>query len=82
MLAGCVLSALPAGFAVFLSGRALQGAGFGLVPLATAVARDDLPAGRSQRTIAAIGITTAVGIGLGYPPRTWGSTPRSGSSRR
>jgi MFS family permease len=30
MLAGCVLSALPAGFAVFLAGRALQGAGFGL----------------------------------------------------
>jgi predicted MFS family arabinose efflux permease len=67
MLAGCIASALSAGFAVFLAGRALQGAGFGLVPLATAVARDDLPAGRSQRTIATIGITTAVGIGLGYP---------------
>ena len=53
MLAGCVLSALPAGFAVFLAGRALQGAGLGLVPLATAVARDGLPAGRSRRTIAA-----------------------------
>src|SRR6516165_908974 len=64
MLAGCVLSALPA---VFLAGRALQGAGLGLVPLATAVARDDLPAGRSRHTIAAIGITTAVGIGVGYP---------------
>src|SRR5438034_11806046 len=68
MLAGCVLSALPAGFAVFLAGRALQGAGLGLVPLATAVARDGLPAGRSRRTIALIGVTTAVGIGVGYPP--------------
>ncbi len=67
MLAGCVLSALPAGFAVFLAGRALQGAGFGLVPLATAVARDDLPDGRRGRTIALIGITTAAGIGIGYP---------------
>jgi MFS family permease len=67
MLAGCVLSALPAGFAVFLAGRALQGAGLGLVPLATAVARDDLPPGRSRPVIAAIGITTAVGIGVGYP---------------
>ena len=67
MLAGCVLSALPAGFGVFLAGRALQGAGFGLVPLATAYARDGLPAGRSRSVIAAIGITTAVGIGLGYP---------------
>ena len=37
MLSGCVLSAVPAGFAVFLTGRALQGAGFGLVPLATAI---------------------------------------------
>src|SRR6266516_3535173 len=67
MLAGCVLSALPAGFAMFLAGRALQGAGLGLVPLATAVARDGLPAQRSRRTIALIGVTTAVGIGVGYP---------------
>jgi predicted MFS family arabinose efflux permease len=67
MLAGCVLSALPAGFAAFLAGRALQGAGFGLVPLATAVARDNLPARYSRATIAWIGVTTAVGIGIGYP---------------
>lgn len=67
MLAGCVISALPAGFAVFLLGRALQGAGFGLVPLATAVARDQLPEARRGRAIALIGVTTAAGIGLGYP---------------
>jgi predicted MFS family arabinose efflux permease len=67
MLIGCVLSALPAGFAVFLIGRGLQGAGFGLVALVTAVARDDLPEQRSRRAIAAIGVTTAVGIGIGYP---------------
>lgn len=67
MLAGCVLSALPAGFGVFLAGRALQGAGFGLVPLATAVARDQLPAARRGRVIALIGVTTAAGIGVGYP---------------
>jgi MFS family permease len=67
MLAGCVMSALPAGFAVFLAGRALQGAGFGLVPLATAVARDELPTGRRGRMIVLIGATTAAGIGIGYP---------------
>lgn len=67
MLVGCVLSALPAGFVTFLVGRALQGVGFGLVPLATAVARDDLPGARGQRTIALVGVTTAVGIGSGYP---------------
>lgn len=67
MLAGCVLSALPLGYGVFLTGRALQGAGFGLVPLATAVARDDLPAQRARPAIAWIGVTTAAGIGIGYP---------------
>src|SRR5215472_12457904 len=67
MLAGCVLSALPAGFAAFLTGRALQGAGLGLVPLAIAVARDDLPADRSRSAIVLIGVTTAAGIGIGYP---------------
>ena len=77
MLAGCVLSALPVsaqpvgalpvGFGVFLAGRALQGAGLGLVPLATAVARDDLPADRSRSAIVLIGVTTAAGIGIGYP---------------
>lgn len=66
MLAGCVASALPAGFAVFLAGRALQGAGFGLVPLATAVARDHLPPARRGRATGVIGITTAAGIGIGY----------------
>jgi len=83
MLAGCVLSAVPlsaqpAGFAVFLAGRALQGAGLGLVPLATAVARDDLPAARSRSAIAAIGVTTAAGIsGTG---RCWPPTSRRFSS--
>ena len=67
MLAGCVLSAIPAGFGVFLTGRVLQGAGLGLVPLATAVARDDLPADRSRPAIVLIGVTTAAGIGIGYP---------------
>jgi len=67
MLAGCVVSALPTGFAGFLVGRALQGAGLGLVPLATAVARDAVVGGRSRSTIALIGIMTAAGIGVGYP---------------
>jgi len=67
MLAGCVLSAIPAGFPAFLTGRALQGAGLGLVPLATAVARDDLPTERSRSAIVLIGVTTAAGIGIGYP---------------
>lgn len=65
--AGCFLSALPAGFAVLLAGRALQGVGLGLVPLATAFARDHLPAERSRHTIVILGTTTVAGIGAGYP---------------
>ena len=65
--AGCGLSAAPLGFAGLLTGRALQGLGLGLVPLASSVARDDLPAGHSRRTIVVLGLTTAAGVGLGYP---------------
>lgn len=38
----------------------------GLQP-ATAIARDDLPAGQARPAIALIGVTTAAGIGIGYP---------------
>ncbi|HLI20449.1 MAG TPA: MFS transporter, partial [Stellaceae bacterium] len=64
---GCVIAAVPAGFAVLLFGRALQGVGFGLVPLATALARDGLPPAQSRRTVMALGCTTAAGVGIGYP---------------
>lgn len=67
MLMGCLCSALSAGFAVFVAGRALQGAGLGLVPLATAYARDALSGDQRRRAIVVIGITTAAGIGIGYP---------------
>jgi predicted MFS family arabinose efflux permease len=64
---GCVVSALPTGFNGLLVGRALQGISLGLVPLAIAVARDALPAETSGGVIAMLGVTTAVGIGIGYP---------------
>ena len=67
MLLGCVVSALPVGFGWFLAGRALQGVGFGLVPLAIAIARDDLPLARRGPVIGAVGAMTAVGAGIGYP---------------
>lgn len=67
VFAGCALAALPLGFAALLTGRALQGVGLGLVPLAIATARDALPASRSGPVIGLLGVTTAVGIGVGYP---------------
>jgi MFS family permease len=67
MALGCILSALPLNFAVFLTGRAIQGLGLSLVPLATATARLNLPEAHRARTMATIGVTTAAGIGIGYP---------------
>ena len=52
---------------MMLTGRALQGLGLALVPMATAYARDALAPETSPRTIVTIGITTAAGVGLGYP---------------
>ncbi|WP_338703198.1 MFS transporter [Streptomyces sp. Q6] len=67
VLAGSVLAALPLGFVWLLAGRALQGVGMGLVPLAIATARDALPPARARSAVATLSLTTAAGIGLGYP---------------
>ncbi len=67
VVAGCVLAALSNGFIMLIVGRALQGVGLGLLPVAMAIARRNLPLGKAQRTIATLSITTALGVGLGYP---------------
>ncbi|WP_446045654.1 MFS transporter [Streptomyces olivaceus] len=67
VLAGSVLAAVAPVFGLLLAGRALQGLGMGLMPLAIAVARDHLPADRMRTGIASLSITTSVGAGLGYP---------------
>lgn len=67
VVVGCALAALPSGFAGLLAGRALQGIGLGLTPLAIATARDALPAERAQPAMALLSITTVAGVGLGYP---------------
>ncbi|MFD9661283.1 MFS transporter [Rhodococcus sp. NPDC059968] len=64
---GCVLSALPLGFGSLMIGRAMQGVGLGLVPLAITAARDALPAPKVGPGIALLGVTTAAGLGVGYP---------------
>jgi predicted MFS family arabinose efflux permease len=64
---GCGIAALPLGFGWLLVGRAMQGVGLGLVPLAIAAARDALPAEKSGPGIALLGVTTAAGLGIGYP---------------
>jgi MFS family permease len=64
---GSTLAALPLGYGWLLSGRALQGFGLGLTPLAIATARDALLGPRQRGTIAALSVTVAAGVGLGYP---------------
>ncbi|HEU0163648.1 MAG TPA: MFS transporter [Thermomicrobiales bacterium] len=67
VLIGSILAATSPNFAVLITGRALQGLGLGLVPLAISVARDCLPADKVRGGIAILSITTAAGAGLGYP---------------
>ncbi|MFE6049156.1 MFS transporter [Kitasatospora sp. NPDC056446] len=67
VLVGSVLGALPLGFGCLVTGRALQGIGLGLTPLAIATARDHLAGPRAHSAVAMLSITTVAGVGLGYP---------------
>ncbi len=67
VVVGCVLSAVSSGFTVLIIGRAFQGVGLGLLPVAMAIARRNLPPLTARRTIATLSVTTAIGAGLGYP---------------
>jgi MFS family permease len=64
---GCITAALTRDLVVLVIGRSLQGAGLGLLPLAMAVARDDLPSERAGPTIALLSVSAAAGVGVGYP---------------
>ena len=64
---GGVLAALPLGLGWLVAGRALQGVGLGLTPLAMATAREVLDGERSRSTIAVLSVTVVAGVGLGYP---------------
>ncbi len=64
---GCVLAAVSNGFIMLIIGRALQGLGLGLLPVAMAIARRNLPLEDARQTIATLSVTGAIGAGLGYP---------------
>ncbi|WP_127479667.1 MFS transporter [Nocardioides pantholopis] len=64
---GTVLAAVAPGLGLLVAGRALQGLGLSLVPLALAVARDVVPAHRLPGVVATLSVTTVAGAGLGYP---------------
>lgn len=64
---GCVVAALAGTLGTLVAGRALQGLGLGLLPLAMATARDGLPAERVGSAIALLSVSAAAGVGVGYP---------------
>jgi predicted MFS family arabinose efflux permease len=65
--AGGLIAALAPNFGVLVIGRCMQGVGLGLVPLAMATARDELPAPKVAPMIALLSVAAAAGIGIGYP---------------
>ncbi|MFG2589475.1 MFS transporter [Streptomyces sp. NPDC048438] len=67
VIVGSLLAAVPLGFACLIVGRALQGVGMGLVPLAIATARDSVPPQRARAALSTLSLTTAAGVGIGYP---------------
>ncbi|WP_017935981.1 MFS transporter [Nocardioides sp. Iso805N] len=67
VVAGGALAAVATTLALLILGRAFQGLGLAIMPLAMAAARDNLPAERAGRAIAALSVVAAAGVGLGYP---------------
>ncbi|MCW2784817.1 MAG: transporter [Marmoricola sp.] len=67
VVAGGALAAVATTLPLLITGRAFQGLGLALMPLAMASAREHLPAERSGRVIAALSVVAAAGVGLGYP---------------
>jgi len=62
-----LLAATSSAFPQLLVGRALQGLAYGIIPITITLARRHLPGDRVGPGIAALSVTAATGIGLGYP---------------
>ncbi|GAA2849074.1 MFS transporter [Pseudonocardia halophobica] len=67
VVTGLVLSLCAPAFSLFVTGRAMQGLGLALIPLAMAVARDEMAPERRTSTIALLSVTGIAGAGLGFP---------------
>jgi len=67
VLAGSLVAATAASMPQLLFGRALQGLCYGIIPITITLARRHLPAHEVGRGVAALSVTAATGLGLGYP---------------
>ena len=64
---GGVVAALAPSLAIIIVGRAMQGVGLGIMPLAMAAARDHMPRERAHSTIALLSVSMVAGTAVGYP---------------
>jgi len=67
LLSGSVLASFTSLFPMVVAGRALQGCGSGMVPIAFGIARQSLPRERFHSGVALISGATGVGLALGVP---------------
>jgi MFS family permease len=67
MVIGGVLGGLSHELTVAIVARALQGAGFVVVPIGIAIMRDELPADRVPLGVTLMGATLAIGAGAALP---------------
>ncbi|MBF4460102.1 MFS transporter [Pseudoclavibacter sp. VKM Ac-2867] len=67
LILGGVLCAIAPSVEVMIAGRALQGAGTGLVPLGIAMLRDTVPREKLSSAIATVSATLGVGGAIGLP---------------
>jgi len=67
VLLGTLLSATATSFPQLVAGRAFMGITYGIIPMATAIARVNLPPRRARSAIAALSVTTVTGAGLSFP---------------
>lgn len=64
---GLVIAAMTEDIVLIIVGRALQGVGLALAPLAISAARDLLPPERVPGSISLLSVSAVSGAGLGYP---------------
>lgn len=67
LLVGSVVSAVSAGLALMVAGRALQGLAMGAIALGISVLRDELPADKVGSGVARMSATMGVGGAIGMP---------------
>ncbi len=71
LLVGCVVSALAPSVLLLIVGRALQGCGIAVIPLAMSIAKETLAPDQTSKGVALVSATLGIGGGLGLPMSGW-----------